>query len=61
MAGSSAQTATAGSGVHITQGPPAIDPVLRMYLETRWRAGWAELRQIALIMGWEDRLPTRPN
>jgi len=36
-----------------------IDPVLRMYLECRWRALYTEMRAIAPLLGWSDRLPTK--
>lgn len=56
-------TPTAGSP-SVTVGSPAsplLDPYLRVYLESRWRACWQELRQIAPILGWEARLPSKQN
>ncbi len=40
---------------------PALDPWLRLYLESRWRSCWQELRQIAPMLGWSDRLPQKVN
>ncbi len=40
---------------------PALDPWLRLYLESRWRSCWQELRQIAPMLGWNDRLPQKVN
>ncbi len=48
--------ASAGSGAS-----PALDPWLRLYLESRWRSCWQELRQIAPMLGWSDRLPQKVN
>jgi hypothetical protein len=42
-------------------GSPVIDPLMRMYLETRWRACITELRFIAPLLGWADRLPQKVN
>lgn len=56
-------TPTAGSP-SVTLGSPAsppLDPYLRAYFETRWRACITELRMIAPILGWSDRLPSKGN
>jgi hypothetical protein len=40
-------------------GSLALDPVIRAFLDARWRACWSEIRQIAPLMGWQDRLPRK--
>lgn len=40
-------------------GSPALDPVMRQFLEARWRSCYTELRQIAPLLGWTDRLPQK--
>lgn len=42
-------------------GSLAMDPVMRAFLEARWRSCWSELRQIAPLLGWADRLPQKIN
>jgi len=42
-------------------GSPPLDPYLRSYFETRWRACITELRMIAPLLGWQDRLPAKQN
>lgn len=40
-------------------GSPAMDPWMRAFLEARWRSCYTELRQIAPLLGWVDRLPVK--
>ncbi len=40
---------------------PALDPAMRAYLEVRWRVCMTELRMIAPVLGWTDRLPQKGN
>lgn len=45
--------------VAASAGSPALDPYMRAYLELRWRSAWTELRMIAPLLGWDDRLPAK--
>lgn len=38
-------------------GSTPLDPVMRTYFEARWRACITELRMIAPLLGWQDRIP----
>lgn len=49
------------TGYAASAGSPALDPVMRAFLETRWRSCWTELRQIAPLLGWTDKLPVKTN
>lgn len=49
------------SGPAASAGSLALDPVMRAFLEARWRSCWQELRQIAPLLGWADRLPAKQN
>jgi len=50
------------TGYGASAGSPAmVDPVLRGYLLSEWRMHWAALRYLAPILGFEDRLPLKPN
>jgi len=52
---------TPSSSVAASAGSPAMDPMMRAFLESRWRTCWSELRQIAPLLGWTDRLPQKTN
>ncbi len=46
-------------GSPASAGSPALDPMMRAFLEARWRTCITELRSIAPLLGWVDRLPPK--